>query len=93
MLGPELLPRRPGELPILHNHGHLRVVEEGALVQVGRPDSHPLVIDDRNLGVYVDRSLIAMLVGGEERAGQEPIPIAVGLRQRLQDGLGIAAER
>jgi len=35
---------------------HLRVVEERVLVEVGRPDGQPGVVDDPDLGVNVQRA-------------------------------------
>ena len=70
VLAPEAQPRLPGKCSVAGHDVQLGVVEERVLVQVGRPDRQPRVVDDPDLGVHVDRLRNARLV---ERAREEAL--------------------
>src|SRR3954470_12447729 len=53
MLGPKPLAGFAGQPAMIRDDVDFTVVEQGALVQVGRTEGHPLVVDDRHLGVDV----------------------------------------
>lgn len=55
VFGPEAEAGLACELGVVADDVHLGVVEEGVLVQVGGADREPLVVDDSDLGVHVDR--------------------------------------
>ena len=55
MLGPEPQPGLAREGVACHDV-HLGVVEERVLVEVGRPNRQPGVVDDPDLGVNVQRA-------------------------------------
>src|SRR6476661_2433083 len=53
MLCPEPQPRLAGEYWVVADDVHLRIIEEGVLVQVRGSYCQPAVVDDADLGVYV----------------------------------------
>src|SRR4051812_12383414 len=55
MLRPEPSARTGGELRVMNDEVHLRVVEERVFVQVGGAEGEPGVVDDPDLCVDVDR--------------------------------------
>ena len=55
MLGPEALPGRAGQVAVVGDDACLGVVEQRMVVQVGGADDQSRVVDDRELGVHVDR--------------------------------------
>ena len=56
MLGPEPQPGLACDGGIARHDVHLGVVEERVLVEVGRPNGQPGVVDDPDLGVNVQRA-------------------------------------
>ena len=55
VLGPEALPCGAGQVAVVGDDARLGVVEKRMVVQVGGADDQSRVVDDRELGVHIDR--------------------------------------
>ena len=78
MLGPEAQTCLPGEVGVVRDDVHLGVVEERMLVEIRGTERQPVVVDDCDLGVDVDR--VSKISGaGEEGAGQQSARVALRL--------------
>src|SRR3954468_9579609 len=80
MLAPELQSRRSRELRVAGYEGCFRVVEERVLIEIGRPDRQPTVVDDSDFCVNVDLATSARL---EERAREEAV-VAIRIDQHAE---------
>src|SRR4051812_11366986 len=69
MFAPEAEASRLREGSVAADDVHLGVVEERVLVQVGRADGEPVVVDDTDLGVHVDGTAAGAGLG--QRASEE----------------------
>ena len=88
VLSPQAQPRRTGDLAVMADDVHLRVVEERVLVQVGGSDRQPRVVDDADLGVHVN-GIAQLSVARVDRAGEEPAGAVIGLDQLGEHASGV----
>ena len=89
VLRPQAEARRPRQLRVVGDHVDLGVVEERVVVQVGRADREPVVVDDAHLGVHVDRRRRGAGAARVERGGQQALAAAVGGGQHAELPLGV----
>jgi hypothetical protein len=89
VLRPQANAGRPRQVWIAGDEVHFGVVEQRVVVQVGRTDREPVVVDDADLGVHVHRRRGDAGAACVDRAGQKVAAVAVGFGQHAELTLGV----